>query len=414
MNPQAAFELPRIPVGTAFENLINWLRDNLGALFDVIGIIIDAVVGTLAGLLYEPSATQLTLLASVVVAVGLLRLQVRRPVLIVVASYVAFLVAELVGNVATVLVTQLPAALFVWALNLFDSSYVYPQLVLALLLLLALTMVSLTATTKQSQWALALGSTAVLLVILLGEHTLGISFDLFGVLLFAALAALVAGWRLALFTVLGFLLIVSMDRWEAATSTLALVLVATAVAVLFAVPVGILAAYNDRVSALVKPVLDFMQTMPAFVYLIPAIAFFGVGQVPGVIATIVFAMPPGVRLTELGIRQVDKELVEAGEAFGAPNLQILRGIQLPLALATIMAGVNQVIMLSLSMVVIAGMVGAGGLGNIVYSGIAQADSALGFEGGIAVVLLAIYLDRLTGAVTRFSPAERARRRAAGA
>lgn len=155
-----------------------------------------------------------------------------------------------------------------------------------------------------------------------------------------------------------------------------------------------------------------MQTLPAFVYLLPAIAFFSIGTVPGVIATVIFAMPPGVRLTELGIRQVDKELVEAGEAFGAPDSQILRRIQLPLALATIMAGVNQIIMLSLSMVVIAGMVGAGGLGNDVYTGIAQGNVPVGFEGGIAVVVLAIFLDRLTGAVTRFSPAARAQRAAA--
>ncbi|MDS1271577.1 ABC transporter permease subunit [Lipingzhangella sp. LS1_29] len=414
MSPQAAIELPRIPVGTAFENLINWLRDNLGPLFDAIGLVIDTIVGALGDFLYEPSATQLTVLASAVIALGLLRQQVRLPVLITVVSYIALLVAELAGGVATAAIVQLPAPLFQWAMGLFDSEFVYPPLLVALALLLAVTALSFTTTAARSQWILAGGAVVALLVILLGEHTFGVPFDVFGVLLFATLAFAVAGWRLAVFALLGFMLIVSMNRWEEAMSTLALVLVATGAAVTIAVPIGIIAAYNNRVSALVKPVLDFMQTMPAFVYLIPAIAFFGVGQVPGVIATIVFAMPPGVRLTELGIRQVDKELVEAGEAFGAPNTQILRGIQLPLALATIMAGVNQVIMLSLSMVVIAGMVGAGGLGSTVYSGIAQADSALGFEGGIAVVLLAIFLDRLTSSVTRFSPAERARRRAAAA
>ncbi len=148
-----------------------------------------------------------------------------------------------------------------------------------------------------------------------------------------------------------------------------------------------------------RPVLDFMQTMPAFVYLIPALILFGVGVVPGIVATIIFAMAPGVRLTELGIRGVDREIVEAGHAFGATPGRILRQIQLPLALPTIMAGVNQVIMLSLSMVVIAGMVGAGGLGQEVVAGAAAAStSALGFEAGLSVVILAIVLDRVTNAL----------------
>jgi ABC-type proline/glycine betaine transport system permease subunit len=144
--------------------------------------------------------------------------------------------------------------------------------------------------------------------------------------------------------------------------------------------------------------MDLMQTMPAFVYLIPAIFFFSIGPVPGVVATVVFAMPPGVRMTELGIRGVDKEMVEAGEAFGSPPRRILTRIQLPLAMPSVMAGVNQVIMLSLSMVVIAGMVGAGGLGNVVLNGIQRLEVATGFEGGLAVVILAIFLDRVTGAL----------------
>ena len=191
-----------------------------------------------------------------------------------------------------------------------------------------------------------------------------------------------------------------MELWPQAMETLALLLVATLVSVVIAVPLGIAAAKSDRVSAFVRPVLDFMQTMPAFVYLVPAVVFFGLGVVPGVITTIIFALPPGVRLTELGIRQVDGETVEAGHAFGSSPGQILRGIELPLARATIMAGVNQVIMLGLSMAVIAGLIGAGGLGQVVVTSISRLDVGLGFEGGLAVVILAIYLDRLTAVLRR--------------
>ena len=199
-------------------------------------------------------------------------------------------------------------------------------------------------------------------------------------------------------TVIGFALVLSMDQWETMVQTMALVLVATVFAVAIAVPLGVLAALNSTVSALVKPIMDFMQTMPAFVYLIPAVTFFSIGVVPGIFATIIFALPPGVRMTELGIRQVDTETVEAGEAFGATRGQILRGIQLPLAVPTIMAGVNQVIMLSLSMAVIAGMVGADGLGKEVVQAISTQNLALGVEAGLAVVILAVFLDRLTAAL----------------
>lgn len=218
-------------------------------------------------------------------------------------------------------------------------------------------------------------------------------------LLFAGILALLALYvrsiAFAVGSLAGFLLIQSMELWEPAMQTLALVLVATLVAIVVAVPLGIAAAKSDRVSAAVRPVLDLMQTMPAFVYLIPAVTFFSIGLVPGVVTTIIFALPPGVRLTELGIRQVDRETVEAGHAFGSSPWQILRGIELPLARPTIMAGVNQVIMLALSMVVIAGFIGAPGLGQIVVTSISRLNVGLGFEAGISVVILAIFLDRLT-------------------
>jgi glycine betaine/proline transport system permease protein len=218
------------------------------------------------------------------------------------------------------------------------------------------------------------------------------------VALFAMLAWVVASWRLALATAVGFSLVISMGMWLPAMQTLSLVLVATLVATALAVPLGVLAARNRAVSTVVRPVLDFMQTMPGFVYLIPAVTFFSIGLVPGIFATIIFALPPGVRLTELGIRGVDTETVEAGQAFGASPWQILRGIQIPLAVPTIMAGINQVIMLALSMAVIAGFTGADGLGKIVVESIARLNTSLGVEAGIAVVILAIYLDRVTSAL----------------
>jgi len=214
----------------------------------------------------------------------------------------------------------------------------------------------------------------------------------------AALAYVTRGWKFALGTVIGFVLIVGVDQWENAMDTLALVLVASLIAIAISVPLGILAARSSLASGIIRPVLDFMQTMPAFVYLIPALILFRIGVVPGIVATIIFSMAPGVRLTELGIRGVDREVVEAGQAFGASPWRILRQIQLPLAMPTIMAGINQVIMLSLSMVVIAGMVGAGGLGAEVVASLNRIDVALGFEAGLSVVILAIFLDRLTAAL----------------
>lgn len=221
------------------------------------------------------------------------------------------------------------------------------------------------------------------------------------------LALVTKGWKLALGTAIGFFLIFLMNQWDNAMQTIALVLVTTLMAALIAVPTGILAARSTIASTIVRPVLDFMQTMPAFVYLIPAIVLFRTGVVPGIVASIVFATAPGVRFTELGIRQVDAEVVEAGRAFGATPRRILRQIQLPLALPTIMAGINQVIMLSLSMVVIAAMVGAPGLGQPVVSALTGVRLGLGVEAGLAVVILAMYLDRVTAALGDRAPVTRA-------
>ncbi|WP_306316761.1 MULTISPECIES: proline/glycine betaine ABC transporter permease [unclassified Streptomyces] len=218
------------------------------------------------------------------------------------------------------------------------------------------------------------------------------------IVVFTVLAYFARGWIFALYTVGAFLLIQGMGLWTAAMQSLAVVVVAAVFAVAIGVPIGIWAARSQLASALVRPVLDFLQTLPVFVYLIPAVFFFGIGLAPGVVATIAFAVAPSVRLTELGIRQVDPEVVEAAHAFGARRGQILRDVQLPLALPSIMAGINQVIMLALSMVVIAGMVGAPGLGSIVVRGISQLEVGIGFQGGLAVVFLAIFLDRVTSAL----------------
>ncbi|MEU6144896.1 ABC transporter permease/substrate binding protein [Streptomyces sp. NPDC047081] len=222
--------------------------------------------------------------------------------------------------------------------------------------------------------------------------------------IFAVLAFWLRGTLAGVLTFAGFAFIDSLELWDDAMVTLSLVLVATIIALVISVPVGIWAARSNRVSGLVRPVLDFMQTLPAMIYLIPAILFFGTGASAGIVATLIFALAPGVRMTELGIRQVDKELVEAAEAFGTTPRDTLLRVQLPLALPTVMAGVNQVIMLGLSMAAIAGMVGTGGLGGDVNEAIGQLNVGLGSEAGVAIVILAIYLDRMTSALgTQVSP-----------
>jgi glycine betaine/proline transport system permease protein len=203
------------------------------------------------------------------------------------------------------------------------------------------------------------------------------------------------GYKFAIFTAVAFVLIMLTGFWEQTVVTLGLTFSATLISLLMGIPLGIWAARSERVAAIIRPILDFMQTMPAFVYLIPAAMLFGLGRVPGIIATVIFAMPPAVRLTNLGIRQVNKEIIEAGQSFGCTPHQLLFKVQLPNAMPSIMAGVNQTIMMALSMVIIASMVGAGGLGNDVLASIQRLDIGLGFESGMAVVLLAIILDRIT-------------------
>lgn len=250
------------------------------------------------------------------------------------------------------------------------------------------------------------------------KMVLGGAYDLFETILItppslviiaivAVLAFFAKGWKLSLGTIIGLIVIIGVDQWDNAMRTLALVLIATIISLAIGIPIGIAAARNNRVSAFIRPVLDFLQTMPAFVYLIPIIVIFSTGSTSGLIATVLFAVAPGVRFTELGIRQVDQEVIEAGYAFGSSPWRILRQIQLPLATPTIMAGVNQVIMLSLSMVVIAGMVGAKGLGVDVYQAVTSVRISLGFESGLAVVILAMVLDRTTAALSEKTPVARA-------
>jgi glycine betaine/proline transport system permease protein len=220
------------------------------------------------------------------------------------------------------------------------------------------------------------------------------------ILIFVLLAGKVAGRWVALFTGAALFFIGTLGLWEHAMTTLALVLTAVLISVALGIPLGILAARSDAVQAVVRPVLDGMQTIPSFVYLIPAIMFFGIGNVPGVLATVIFAMPPCVRLTNLGIRQVSPEVVEAANAFGSTSRQLLLKIQLPLAWPAIMAGVNQTIMMALSMVVVAAMIGAGGLGYDIVWSLQQIDIGRGAEAGLAILLIAMVIDRISMALGR--------------
>ena len=213
--------------------------------------------------------------------------------------------------------------------------------------------------------------------------------------LVVAAALKVVGRRIGVLVLLSWLVMAFLGLHDLAMQTLAIVLTATLIAVGFGLPVGILGAKSDRFDKAIRPILDGMQTMPSFVYLIPALMLFGLGKTPAVMATVIYGIPPLIRLTNLGIRQVDPEVVEAARAFGSTSRQILVKVQFPMAMPTIMAGVNQTIMMSLAMVVIASMIGAKGLGIEVLNGIARLDIGRGFMGGLGIVILAIIIDRIT-------------------
>ena len=201
-------------------------------------------------------------------------------------------------------------------------------------------------------------------------------------------------WKLAVVAAVGLLFIINQGLWKETVETIVLVVAATTASMAIGVPIGIWAAHNERAYRVLLPVLDLMQTMPTFVYLIPVLILFGLGVAPGLIVTVIFAAPAPIRLTHLGITSVPKALIEAGEAFGATKRQLLWKVELPSALPTIMAGLTQCIMLSLSMVVIAALIGASGLGKPVVRGLNSLNIPLGIEAGLAIVILAILLDRM--------------------
>ncbi len=220
------------------------------------------------------------------------------------------------------------------------------------------------------------------------------------ILFVAILSWKVSSWKLAIGSAIGLGLIYNLGLWPELLNTITLVIFAALLSILIGVPLGIIAGRNNVFHRVITPILDFMQTMPSFVYLIPALMFFGLGKFAAIFATVIFAMPPVIRLTDLGIRQVPEDLVEVGEAFGSNPWKLLVKIQIPVAMPTILAGLNQTMMLSLSMVVITAMIGAGGLGAGVLYAIGQMKIGMGFENGVAVVILAIILDRLTQAIGR--------------
>ena len=250
-------------------------------------------------------------------------------------------------------------------------------------------------TLKTAQWFFDTLTSVLQFFITSLTNLLMIAPPLLMIAIFCILAyALHRSWKLTLFIILAFLLIINLGYWKETMQTLSLMTWATLVSTLIGVPLGIAMAHRTWLFNIMRPILDLMQTIPTFVYLIPTLILFGIGVVPGLISTVVFAIPAPVRLTHLGVSSVPKPLMEAGEAFGATPRQLLWKVELPYALPTIMAGVTQCIMLSLSMVVIAALVGADGLGKPVVRAFNTVNPVMGFEAGLCIVLLAIVLDRV--------------------
>lgn len=239
-----------------------------------------------------------------------------------------------------------------------------------------------------------------LLVILLKFEWLLLNAPEWAVIAVIAVIAYIASRRigLAIAMALATYFIGTLGLWPQTMQTIALTLTAVILAILIGVPIGILMTQSTIARICITPILDLMQTIPSFVYLIPAAMLFGLGKVPAILATIIYSMPPLIRLTDLGIRMVDTETIEAASAFGAKRWQILKKVQIPLAMPSIMQGVNQTMMMALAMVVIASMIGARGIGETVLLGLQRNDSGLGFIGGIAIVILAIIFDRISQAI----------------
>lgn len=231
-------------------------------------------------------------------------------------------------------------------------------------------------------------------------------FSIFPPILFIILVTLLAFYLtkkikgITIFAPISLLLIWNLKYWDEMIITLSIVVTSALIAIIIGVPLGIWTSKNKTAEKIIMPLLDFMQTMPAFVYLIPAVSFFGIGMAPGVISSVIFAMPPAVRMTNLGIKEVPNDLVEAADSFGSTSKQKLFELELPMAKPSIMAGVNQTLMLTLSMVVVASMIGAPGLGNVIYTSVSRNDVGVGFASGIAIVILAVILDRLTQAFSK--------------
>lgn len=231
-------------------------------------------------------------------------------------------------------------------------------------------------------------------------------FSIFPPLLFIILVTLLAFYLtkkikgITIFAPISLLLIWNLKYWNEMIITLSIVVTSALIAIILGIPLGIWTSKNKTAEKIIMPILDFMQTMPAFVYLIPAVSFFGIGMAPGVISSVIFAMPPAVRMTNLGIKEVPNDLVEAADSFGSTSKQKLFELELPMAKPSIMAGVNQTLMLTLSMVVVASMIGAPGLGNVIYTSVSRNDVGVGFASGIAIVILAVILDRLTQAFSK--------------